>query len=429
MPYRKTSSSSGGDAAVTEERAFTIQPRIDGSSLVHCPVEKYEDQLGEKLAILKTLLQPYYSGDVDVFKSQPLHYRMRANFNVWRDDRRSDDPSGMFYAMWNEDKKPVEIKSFPRGCERINELMQQLFEQLAADATGLLAKGLFEVRFVAATTGQAVVVMIYRQPLVDEWRPVAAAAAAAMSANIVGRSRKLKVVVGCKGGESVGSVDDDDNSSSAEIIEECLRIESRDHYYLYQTEGAFSQPNAKVCEQMINWCLRHTADSHDQDLLELYCGGGTFTLALAGNFNKVIATEVSKQSVQLATMAIKKNNVSNVQIAKLSAEEFSEAFTGTRRFQRLLDAGIDFSKANIRTVFVDPPRAGIDAETCRLLCSFERVVYVSCNPETLARDLAVFAATHDVVAAAAFDQFPYTHHLECGAVIQKRGSKRKADGL
>ena len=433
MPYRKASScssSSGGGDIAGAERVFAIQPRIDGASLVHCPIEKYEEQLSDKLVILRALLQPHYTGEVDVFRSQPSHYRMRANFNVWRDDKRSDDPSGLFYAMWNEEKKPVEIKSFPRGCTKINELMDQLFQQLKADSSGLLAKGLFEVRFVATTSGEAVVVLIYRQPLVDEWRSAASTAAAAMGANIVGRSRKLKVVVGCKGGASTCSDGDeavDDNS--AEIIEECLSISSTDKYYLYQTEGAFSQPNAKVCEQMINWCLRHTEKSHEHDLLELYCGGGTFTMALSVNFNKVIATEVSKQSVQLASMAIKKNKIGNVQIAKMSAEEFSEAYTGTRRFQRLEDAGIDFRQANIRTVFVDPPRAGIDAKTCQLLCSFDRIVYVSCNPETLARDLAIMADTHEVVAAAAFDQFPYTHHLECGAIIKRRRTKRKAEDV
>ena len=73
-------------------------------------------------------------------------------------------------------------------------------------------------------------------------------------------------------------------------------------------------------------------------------------------------------------------------------------------------------------ILVDPPRAGLD-ETCRGLASrFGRVVYVSCNPITLARDVAELGETHAVTRLAAFDQFPYTPHLECGVVLERRVS-------
>jgi tRNA (uracil-5-)-methyltransferase len=72
------------------------------------------------------------------------------------------------------------------------------------------------------------------------------------------------------------------------------------------------------------------------------------------------------------------------------------------------------------TLLVDPPRAGLDS-TCRTLAKgFERVVYISCNPDTLARDVAELSATHRVTRLAAFDQFPYTHHLECGILLERR---------
>ena len=71
-----------------------------------------------------------------------------------------------------------------------------------------------------------------------------------------------------------------------------------------------------------------------------------------------------------------------------------------------------------------PPAQGLD-ETCRTFAaSFDRVVYISCNPETLARDLNVLSHTHDVGRLAAFDQFPYTPHLECGVVLVRRGQSR-----
>merc|ERR1711924_23732 len=134
---------------------------------------------------------------------------------------------------------------------------------------------------------------------------------------------------------------------------------------------------------------------------------------------------VSKASVRLAHMNLAANNCSNVKVARLSAEEVVEAFGG-RRFERLQRAGIDLGRHgadggyDLQTLFVDPPRAGLDA-TCRALAAtFERIIYVSCNPETLARDVRELAATHDVTRVAAFDQFPYTPHLEAGIVLERR---------
>ena len=129
---------------------------------------------------------------------------------------------------------------------------------------------------------------------------------------------------------------------------------------------------------------------------------------------------MSKQSVELAEMAIKKNNVSNIKIARLSSEEFTNAFVDSMDFRRLYEKNIDLRNYNIGTVFVDPPRAGLDPATCLLLSRFNKIVYISCNPETLARDISMLSKTHKLVRLAAFDQFPYTHHLEAGALLVKQ---------
>jgi tRNA (uracil-5-)-methyltransferase len=84
---------------------------------------------------------------------------------------------------------------------------------------------------------------------------------------------------------------------------------------------------------MLEWSSDATKGSDDQDLLELYCGGGTFTAALAGNFRRVVATEMSKASVELAHKAFAANGITNIKIARLSSEEFTEAYEGARSFQ------------------------------------------------------------------------------------------------
>jgi len=73
------------------------------------------------------------------------------------------------------------------------------------------------------------------------------------------------------------------------------------------------------------------------------------------------------------------------------------------------------------TVLVDPPRSGLDAETLALVGGFDHALYVSCNPEALARDLGALGPSHEVVSFAFFDMFPYTSHAECAVRLRRRG--------
>ena len=381
-----------------------VATRRNGDHITACFPNDYESLLTVKVNVLKDLLSLYIDGkEPDVFRSPTSSFRMRANFNIWRDKPRDENPDGMYYAMFEKEgirQVACEIKSFPRGTTLMNSLMKK-FMEVIRDLPNMRV-GLFEVRFVTTQSENAVITLCYKVPLKPEWQAEAEIAAAKLNVKIVGRSRKVKQIAG-----------------GDEIIEETYNVKGRALKY-YQTEGAFSQPNALVCEKMLEWALDATADSKDRDLLELYCGGGTFTAALATNFRKVLATEISKASVELAHKTFKANDVDNVKIVRLSSEEFSEAFEEKRTFQRLQDTGIEFSDYDFSTVLVDPPRAGLDAATCELLCRFDKIVYISCNPETLARDVAVMSGTHTVERVAAFDQFPYTHHLEGGVLLIKK---------
>jgi tRNA (uracil-5-)-methyltransferase len=66
-----------------------------------------------------------------------------------------------------------------------------------------------------------------------------------------------------------------------------------------------------------------------------------------------------------------------------------------------------------------PPRAGIDAETLKLLQRFEKIIYISCNTDTLYDNLKTLTQTHKIVKFALFDQFPFTHHVESGVLLEK----------
>ena len=168
---------------------------------------------------------------------------------------------------------------------------------------------------------------------------------------------------------------------------------------------------------MIEWALS-VCENTSGDLLEMYCGAGNFSLPMASQFRKVIGTEIAKPSVNAAQFNIEVNNIDNVEIVRLSAEEFTEALRTGRQFSRL--NGIDLSGYNFTTVLVDPPRAGLDEESLKMIQDYPEIIYISCNPDTLAANLATLSQTHDLVASALFDQFPFTHHIEAGVKLVKK---------
>ncbi|PKQ42725.1 tRNA (uridine(54)-C5)-methyltransferase TrmA [Pseudomonas sp. YY-1] len=352
----------------------------------------YDAQLAEKKARLVELLAPFGAPEPAVFDSPREHYRMRAEFRLWREDGQRH------YAMFAPGDKhtPILLDDFPIASLRINELMPRL--RAAWQASEALSFKLFQVEFLTTLAGDALITLAYHRPLDDVWQAEAEKLAAALNVSLVGRSRGQRLVIG------------------RDYVEEELTVAGRSFRYR-QPEGAFTQPNGKVCEKMLNWA--HDAlGQRDDDLLELYCGNGNFTLPLATRVRKALATEISKTSVNAALANLADNGMNNVELVRLSAEELTQALNEVRPFRRL--AGIDLKSYEFGSVFVDPPRAGMDPDTCELTRRFERILYISCNPETLAANIAQLSDTHKVTRSALFDQFPYTHHMEAGVLLERR---------
>jgi tRNA (uracil-5-)-methyltransferase len=132
----------------------------------------------------------------------------------------------------------------------------------------------------------------------------------------------------------------------------------------------------------------------------------------------VLWLQMSKPSTAAARENLRANGVKNVFMVRMSSEEFVDAWRSKTPKNRL--AGLDMDALDLQTLVVDPPRAGLDKGTEQLMSEFERIVYVSCNPETLHANLQCVKETHDVRDFALFDQFPYTHHIECGVHLVRK---------
>jgi len=355
----------------------------------------YQQQLDAKIERIQTQFAEFNPPSLEVFASPEQNFRMRAEFRIWHTE---DD---MFYAMFerdeNQQKTVARIDEFPIADRSINQLMPVLLAELKADL--VLSKRLFEVHFLATLKGEMLVSLIYRAPLSEEWEVLAKQLADKLNVKIIGRSRGQKVIL------------------TDEFVVEELKVFERKFQYK-QIESSFTQPNAQVCQKMLQWACQ-SVEGRNKDLLELYCGNGNFTLPLSLSFNRVLATELAKSSVYAAQWNIQQNQIDNIQVARLSAEEFTQAYNGEREFRRLQEAEIDIQGYEFDTVFVDPPRAGIDDDTLMLLQGFQRILYISCNPDTLHDNLKTLLKTHKIVKFAMFDQFPYTHHVESGVLLEK----------
>ena len=188
--------------------------------------------------------------------------------------------------------------------------------------------------------------------------------------------------------------------------------------HLSHLAGTFSQPNPFINQKMLQYIIDCILLHPKKDLLELYCGSGNFTIALAPLFKKVFATEVVKTALSMVSQNAKQNHISNITCARLSGSESIEALSFKRDFFRLKN--IDLKDFSFSHILVDPPRSGInDTEMLEFMGNFEYILYISCNVLSLKKDLAILSKTHKVIHSAIFDQFPHTTHLESAMILQK----------
>ncbi|MGZ8548591.1 MAG: tRNA (uridine(54)-C5)-methyltransferase TrmA [Sulfuricurvum sp.] len=352
--------------------------------------EGYQGQLATKRKAVEALFSPYFQGKIEFYESKEEHYRSRCEFKIYHDDE------GSFYAMNRADKEGVvKISACSIVHKQIARVMQPL---LTAIKKHELEYKLFGIDFLTSSSGEVLASLIYHKALDEAWQEHSRAIEKELGIYIIGRSRKQKIVL------------------SQDYVTETLRIGERDYRYVH-IENSFTQPNALVNEKMVSWSLKQL-ENIGGDLLELYCGAGNFTIPFATQFDRVLATEISKSSIVAAKRNMVLNGVDNIDFVRLSAEELTQALDTTREFRRL--EGLRVSDYRLKTLFVDPPRSGLGEEPCAFAARFDHLLYISCNPETLLRDLEMLSQTHEVQAMALFDQFPYTHHLEMGVKLVRK---------
>ncbi len=168
---------------------------------------------------------------------------------------------------------------------------------------------------------------------------------------------------------------------------------------------SFFQVNREQAENLYNIALNY-ADIKSQDtVLDLYCGTGTISLLMAKQAKFVYAIEIVEQAIKNAKQNAKFNNIYNVKFICDNAKNTSKHLDNTK----------------IDVICVDPPRKGLDSQSieCILQINPKKIVYVSCNPATLARDLKIFTQnSYKVKRVSAVDMFPRTAHIETVVLLE-----------
>lgn len=189
------------------------------------------------------------------------------------------------------------------------------------------------------------------------------------------------------------------------IVERLLGLEFE------ATSAAFLQTNSRQAEALYSAALEAARLAGDESVLDLYSGTGTLTLLFARAGREAIGVESVADAVARARANAARNRIAN---ARFVGGEARPVLREWARGERP-----DAPKPDV--VVVDPPRAGLHPRVVFRVCELKprRVVYVSCNPATLARDLKDFAAGGYALAEAApFDMFPHTPHIECVARLE-----------
>lgn len=172
---------------------------------------------------------------------------------------------------------------------------------------------------------------------------------------------------------------------------------------------SFFQVNPIQTEVLYNKALEYAGLTGDETVFDAYCGTGTITLFLSQKAKKVYGVEIIPQAIENANINAKENNVNNV-----------EFFVGESEvvIPDLINKGI---KADV--VVVDPPRKGCDVKLLNAITNIDakKIVYVSCDPSTLARDLAILEGNgYKTVRVQPVDMFPHTAHIETCVLLQRR---------
>jgi 23S rRNA (uracil1939-C5)-methyltransferase len=352
----------------------------------HYQHTSYDEQLRLKSEILRETLRRTAKIDLDIeiktHASPPLNYRNRTRFHL---RHQPEFAIGYFHHGSHE---LLPIRECPISAPIINRILLQLWS--AGEAREIPA-GVNEIEvFADASDEHAMIALHLRSGERDEMLSFARRL-----------SQSSAAILGVSSFKTVESASRAIASSRSELLcgEPAMRYEVAAESYRV-TAGSFFQTNRHLARTMVELAV---GERRGRLALDLYSGVGLFAVPLASRFERVIAVESS----QVSARDLRENAPANVKVSTQSSEDYLTSAAGTLKSD---------------LVVVDPPRAGLGSKMCTQLSKLSvlEMVYVSCDPATLARDLRqLTTAGWHISAMHLIDLFPQTFHIESVTILRR----------
>ena len=169
------------------------------------------------------------------------------------------------------------------------------------------------------------------------------------------------------------------------------------------TPSSFFQTNTKQCERLFNRIIEFADFSKEENVLDLYCGCGAISIFISEHVNKVFGVELNDESIKIAEENAELNKVKNCEFSAYDVKDFLKNLITKNAVKQKFD-----------TIILDPPRSGIHPKSAEYILESEpkKIIYVSCNPTTQARDIKLLSEKYEITKIQPVDMFPHTFHIE-----------------
>lgn len=362
----------------------------------------YPEQLNQKTEMLKQTLERYTSLDLNNVKMNPIigmedptHYRNKAQMPV------RNTSSGIMTGLYQkESNELVDILDCPVQNDAINKVNQGIldicdkYEINAFDSKTMRGLLRYIVTRVSSLNGDiqvTLVITIYNRALKDAAREI----------------------INLPGVKSVGISKNKDVKNieifgeEVEILEGSPTINEGIGDILYSLKPkAFYQLNPTQAVKLYEEVKRHLDFTVDKVIVDAYAGSGAISMYLAPFAEQIVGIDIAKESVYSGLHNIKINHFKNVEFELGSVKEV------------LIKKYKEGFKPDV--IVFDPPRSGMDEETIDLLLKrpVKKLIYVSCNPSTLAKNIKMLARKYDVLEVTPLDMFPHTAQVESVTLLR-----------
>ena len=382
-----------------QEVDCTTYKRCGGCNLRHI---KYEETLKIKQNTVQSLVNKTLKEKIEVEKTvgmnNPFHYRNKAQYPVGL-NKQGEPIIGVFA---NRTHEVIPIEKCLIQNEVSQEIAKYIIEYIKKEKISIYdektGKGLIRhiVVKVGMKTGQIMCILVINGDSIPNEQNLVK--------ELLSNFPNIKTIIKNVNKKNTNVILGQENINlyGNGYIEDILGD------YIFQISPlSFYQVNPIQAEKLYNLGVEMANITKADTVFDLYCGIGTISLFMAQYAKKVYGIEIVKEAIDMA----KENAINN----KIDNTEF---FAGD--VEVVLDELINKKGVTADIVMFDPPRKGLDKNTISNILKIEpkKLVYISCNPATLIRDLASFEDKYDIKKIVPVDMFPFTSHVEVCALLE-----------